>query len=100
MYNKRRKSNGILNRRRGKRFYNSEFTPEQKHRGIILYLYDKGVKDLAKAKNLIQTFHDSQNWNVGKHKFMMNCSVKIQDDFPTFANWLKEQDLSPFVNKK
>lgn len=100
MHNKRKKPSSILNRRRGKRFYNSSFSEEQKHRGIIMFLYDKGIKDLSKVKQLLQVFHDHQNWNIGKNKFVLNCSLKIQEDFKSFSEWLKTQDTSPFMNSK
>lgn len=83
----RSNENRIHFRKRGKRFKNKNFTENQKVKGVMFYLYDKGHKNPQEAHGIIYEFCIFAGIVLpDKRKIVFACG-KIQENFPIFLNW-------------
>lgn len=78
----------ILERHRGKRFRKNFFTEHQKYKGIIFYLYDRGVTDSADAHRLIREYCAFAGIELRKKKPIRGACSEIQKNFIVFKNWI------------
>lgn len=77
----------VINRKRGKRFVQKEFTPEQQMKGVMFWLYDKGHRDATSGHKVIREF---SIWS-GLNKNIPDTCCEIQKCFTIFTTWYNER---------
>lgn len=81
----------IKSRKRGKRYKQKEFTDEQKLKGVMFYLYDKGYKDAKDVHKIIALYCvDVLKFEFGGSGkgWVKECSIEIQKDFKSFIKYV------------
>lgn len=78
-----------VHRHRGQRYRHAEFTDEQKVKGVLYWLYDKGIKG-EEAHNTVKAWAAANNFKpLGKHRAVSQTCIEIQKDFLQFVKWFK-----------
>ena len=85
----RTKMRSISDRQRGKRRRLEQFNDNQKMKGVLFFLHDKGFKNSQAAHVVIREYYLEIGFKLTNKKPIKRACVEIQNDFGKFLNWFK-----------
>lgn len=85
----------VLDRKRGKRFRTNDFNENQKVKGILFFLYDKGFRDAKDEHLIIRHYCIERKIELPVKRPIEFACVEIQKDFNSFREWFKVKYIEP-----
>lgn len=81
----------IYKRKRGQRFFRTGgFSDQEKINGVHMWLEDKGVLNQQARIDIVKIWYTEKNPTHPNKKWFSRACILIQEDFPEFMNWYKQ----------
>lgn len=81
----------ITQRHRGKRYKLKQFNKKQQVKGIMFFLYDKGITRPQDAHAMIRCYCNFAGIELPNKRSIIYACVEIQKNFGVFLKWFNER---------